>query len=521
MKLHQLVQGSQEWHQHRKLHLNASDAPAMLGCSQYKTRSQLLHELHTGIAPDVDPATQHRFDEGHRFEALARPLAEAIIDDDLFPVTGSDGELSASFDGLTMDRMVGFEHKTLSSELRAIMPMGDIQTPTAETMPLMYRVQMEQQCMVSGCERILFMASKWDGDELVEERHCWYAPDMELRARIVAGWQQFAADLATFTPTVPTVQAVAAPVESLPAVSVRLDGQLVVASNLPEFGVALRAFIERIPTKPDTDQQFADCESACKALKKAEDALEGAETHALAQMTDVEAMRRIVADLRNLARSTRLASEKMVAARKDQIRADIVLKGRSDYAEHVAALNDSFGCAYLAMVQPDFALAIKGKKSIDSLRSAVSDTLAAAKIEANTLSTRITKNLRTLNEKPDFSFLFADVSALVLKAPDDLAAVVQNRITEHQAKEAARIAADRERIANEERIKAEAALSVARAQVTELPSAKTATPDAAPVPTGPSAARNELNRELDRLSDKDLKRVLAFVQSRFPQEVAA
>ena len=188
MKLHQLIQGTPEWHAHRATHFNASDAPAMMGCSPYTTRTQLLHQMHTGLTPEVDAATQRRFDDGHRYEALARPIAEGIIADYLYPVTGSEGELSASFDGLTMDYSIGYEHKSLNNELRTIMPRNDIQIPTADsTFPLMYRVQMEQQCMVSGCERILFMASTWDGDNFVEERHCWYAPDLELRAKIIAG----------------------------------------------------------------------------------------------------------------------------------------------------------------------------------------------------------------------------------------------------------------------------------------------------------------------------------------------
>ena len=116
---HDLPQGSAAWHEHRAAHFNASDAPAMMGCSPYKTRSELLHEAATGITPHVDADTAYRFEAGHRFEQLARPLAEAILGEDLFPVVGTDAEgwLSASFDGITMDERVAFEHKTLNAEL--------------------------------------------------------------------------------------------------------------------------------------------------------------------------------------------------------------------------------------------------------------------------------------------------------------------------------------------------------------------------------------------------------------------
>src|ERR1700684_958175 len=101
MQTHDLQQNTPAWHQFRATHFGASDAAAMLGLSKYKTRSQLLHEKHTRIVPDVDAATQARFDKGHETEALARPIIEARIGEALSPVTLSDGNLSCSCDGLS------------------------------------------------------------------------------------------------------------------------------------------------------------------------------------------------------------------------------------------------------------------------------------------------------------------------------------------------------------------------------------------------------------------------------------
>ena len=185
MTTHNLIQGSPEWLAYRAQHFNGSDAPAMLDCSPYMSRNELLTRTKTGIGPEVDAATQRRFDDGHRFEALARPLAEAIVGEDLYPVTGSLGKLSASFDGLTVMGDVAFEHKSLNDSLR-YTPWDE---GNGDHLPLHYRAQMEHQLLVSGAQRVLFMASKWNGDTLVEERHCWYVSDPELRAKIVAGWQ--------------------------------------------------------------------------------------------------------------------------------------------------------------------------------------------------------------------------------------------------------------------------------------------------------------------------------------------
>lgn len=453
MQTHTLIQGSPEWMAHRAKYKNASDAPVMLGCSPYKTRQQLLKEMSTGLTAEVDGATQARFDAGHRFEALARPLAEEIIGDDLAPVVASEGEYSASFDGLTLMGDVAFEHKTLNNELRNVLAPSF----AAPDIPKHYRVQMEQQCMVAGCEKVLFMATQWAGSDLVEERHCWYWPDLALRAEIIAGWKQFAEDLAAYQPAEAAPAAVATVQPSLPAPVVRMDGALTVASNLPDFAVALRAYIDGIPKVPSSDQEFADCEAACKSLKKAEDALQQAEDGALAQMTDVEQMRRVVGDLRTLARTTRLASEKMVAARKEQIRTEIYEGGCKAYRDHVAGLNARLGKPYMPTLPVDFAGAIKNKRTVDSLRDAVSTHLATVKIAANEVADRIQINLDYLRENAkDYAFLFADTASIVLKAADDLAALVQSRIMAHQKAEADRLEKERAAIAEQERVKAEA-----------------------------------------------------------------
>lgn len=444
-------QGSAAWHQHRREHFNASDAPAMLGCSPYKTRSALLHETATGIVDaEIDAATARRFADGHRFEALARPLAEQIIGEELAPLVLADGKYSASFDGLTFVGDVAFEHKTLGNDLREAMREGC----TGADLPLHYRAQMEHQAIVSGCERILFMASQWDAEgALIEERHCWYEPDAELRARIISGWEQFEKDVAAYVPTEPVAPAMAAPIESLPAVVVQVQGALTVAGNLPAFGQALRAFIERIPARPETDQQFADAEAACKALKKAEDALTQAEDGALAQISDVELMRRTVADLKELARSTRLATEKLVRAEKDARRTEKVLAARQAFETHVARLQADIKGVRLIVPMPDFGGAIKGLSSLASIDDKLTAALIAGKAEANTLAGRIANNLKTLDSVPQYAHLFSDRQELAYKDGETLELLIQKRVDA----EAARIEAERERIRQEEERKAQAA----------------------------------------------------------------
>ena len=500
MKTIDLQQGSAAWHAHRAQHFNASDAPAMMGCSPYMTRTELLHRMHTGVTPDVDGATQRRFDDGHRFEALARPLAEKIVGEDLYPVTGTEGRLSASFDGLTIMEDTAFEHKSLNEGLR-YTPWDE---GNGDHLPLPYRVQMEHQLMVSGAERVLFMASKWDGDELVEERHCWYASDPKLRAQIAAGWKQFEADLAVYTPSEVVEKPVAHAVTALPAVSVQVSGEIAVRDNFPAFEVALRDFIEnRLIRKPSTDQDFADLDLQIKALKNAEAALDASEAQMLAQVASVDTLKRTKDMLHKLARDNRLMAEKLLAARKEEIKAEIVAEGVSKFRDHIAALNARLGKPFMPNVPVDFAGVIKGKRSIDSLRDAVDSELARAKIAASEIADRIDANLKHLREHAaDHAFLFADAATIVLKAPEDLQALVANRVAEHKRKEAERLEAERERIRAEEQARAErearerqAAAAAEAQRQTQAAIAAAAVPASAPVTQPQQAAPVVVQRQ--------------------------
>ena len=451
MKTLDLVQGTPEWEAHRATHFNASDAPAMMGASAYTTRTQLLHQLHTGIAPEVDAATQRRFDDGHRFEALARPLAEKIIGEDLYPVVGVDGELSASFDGLTMAEDVAFEHKSLNDSLRNMMH-ADVK---GHELGLQYRIQLEQQCMVSGCSRILFMASKWDGDNLVEERHCWYMPDMHLRSEINAGWTQFAKDLAAYVPQEVIIPSVATPQIGLPAVSITVNGSIALVDNLDKFGAALNSYIEKLNRKPETDTDFANLEDAVKRLKAAEDQLDAAESNALAQTDSIDAMRRTVALHRDTARTTRLLIDKLVKAEKENRRTKIIGDAVAELHIHIKALNERTR-NFMPVIQSQFQEVVKGLKSLDSMKDKVSTELARCKIEANSIADRIQANLETKGLH-GYAFLFSDIATLCLKPADDFQNTVTARITHHEAAEAEKEAQTRARIQAEEQAKAERA----------------------------------------------------------------
>lgn len=474
MEVLKLIQGSPEWIAHRATSFNASDAPAMMGCSPHKTRNELLAELHTGLSRDVSNYVQERvFDPGHRYEALARPLAEKIIDDDLYPITGKkqvwEMPLSASFDGLTMGRNVAFEHKTLNDELRAVMVTNCVGT----MLPMLYQVQMEQQCIVSGCKRVLFMASEWNAnDKLIEERHCWYDSNATLAGEILAGWAQLQEDLETYVPPEVKVKAVGKTMESLPALHIAVTGE-VTASNLGDFKAHALAVFDGINRTLTTDQHFADAEAAVKWCGDVESRLEAAKDQALSQTASIYDLLTTLDDVKEEARKVRLELTKLVEQRKTAIRTEIVSKAQTAYKDHITALNTRIGRVILPgpLAAPDFAGAIKGKRTVESLQNAADTTLATAKAAATTLADRVVQNLACLaDQKPEYSGLFPDANVLALKTPEDLAAMITARISTHEANEAQRKAreaqaqAEREAELIAQKAREDAAKAVAEAE---------------------------------------------------------
>lgn len=484
MRTVSLIQGTPEWHAHRASHFNASDAPAMMGCSPYKTRSQLVREFATGATIEHDPATLQRFADGHRFEDLARPLAERIIGEDLYPCVGVDGKFSASFDGLTLLEDKAFEHKSLNDDLRLAMPLDG----TDACLPLHYQVQMEHQAMVSGAERVLFMASKWNGDELVEERHCWYSPNPELGAKIVAGWAQFDADVMAYEPA-PVAEPVAAgrAPDQMPALRIEVTG-MVTASNLAEWKEQAIAVFQGISTELVSDQDFADAEKTVKWCGDIEDQLKAAKQHALSQTQSIDLLFKTIDAIAEEARSKRLALEKRVKTRKDERRTEIGNAARRAVQQHVLAINETLGEHAIPMpatLIADIGDAMKGKRSFASMQEAVDTVAANAKVDASQSAERIRANIRVMEmEVGTHAALFPDrVQLCSTKSAEDLRNLMAARISQHQQSEQERLDAEREKIRKEEEARAQKAAAAASEQQPE----PVATPAAAPVRTAPTA----------------------------------
>ncbi|MFK7607879.1 MULTISPECIES: YqaJ viral recombinase family protein [Pseudomonas] len=441
MKIHNVAQGSEAWHALRSNYLTASEAPAMMGASKQMKRTELLSAKKTGLDRDVSWWVQkYLFDKGHEAEAMARPILEGRIGEDLFPIVGTHGDLLASLDGCTMLGETLFEHKMWNEQLAADVLAGNLDPH--------YYWQLEQQLLVSGAEKVIFVCSDGTEDNFVSME---YTPVPGRAATLVAGWKQFQADLLDFTPTEVVPETVGKKPDSLPALRIEVTG-MVTASNLEQFKVHSLAVFASINTELETDQHFADAEKTVKWCGDVEERLAAAKQHALSQTESIDALFRTIDEISAEARAKRLMLDKLVKARKVSIREDIVMIAAKSLQAHIDQINTSLdGKVRMPVVPADFAGAIKGKKSISSLRDAADSELARAKIAASQIGDSIRANLASYGELAvDHTFLFNDLQQLVLKANDDLVALIKVRIADHQKAEQVTAEATRTRIRNEE-----------------------------------------------------------------------
>ena len=475
MKIHNVAQGSEAWHALRANYFTASEAPAMMGASKQMKRTELLSAKKTGLDRDVSWWVQkYLFDKGHEAEAMARPILEGRIGEDLFPIVGTHGDLLASLDGCTMLGETLFEHKMWNEQLAADVLAGNLDPH--------YYWQLEQQLLVSGAEKVIFVCSDGTEDNFVSME---YTPVPGRAATLVAGWKQFQADLLDFTPTEVVPEALGKTPNSLPALRIEVTG-MVTSSNLEQFKVHSLAVFASINTELETDQHFADAEKTVKWCGDVEERLAAAKQHALSQTESIDALFRTIDEISAEARAKRLMLDKLVKARKVSIREDIVMDAAKALQAHIDQINTSLrGKARMPAVPADFAGAIKGKKSISSLRDAADSELARAKITASQIGDSILANLASYGELAvDHTFLFNDLQQLVLKANDDLVALIKVRISDHQKAEEVTAEATRTRIRNEElqRIEDEAKTkAVVEPVVQSAPVATSAPTRAAPV----------------------------------------
>ncbi len=152
-----LEQGSPEWLAFRRQHIGASDAPAIMGDSPWKTPFNVWQEK-LGIAPETQQSFAMR--RGVELEPRARSIYAKVTGEDVKPVVALSTQypfMMASLDGYGKDHLVEIKHP--GKEDHALAKRGII--------PKKYRYQLIQALLVLGREEIDYMSCGQDEDDFV------------------------------------------------------------------------------------------------------------------------------------------------------------------------------------------------------------------------------------------------------------------------------------------------------------------------------------------------------------------
>ena len=455
MRIINVVQGTQEWLDLRATKFTASEAPAMMGVSKYQSRDALLKMKATGETPEVSSYQEKIFAKGHATEEAARPLVENIIGDELFPATAISDEydwMLASFDGITMMEDVVFEHKLFNQGLYERVLANDLEPH--------YYWQLEQQLLVSGAEKAIFVCSDGTSDNFAS---CEYYSQPERRDQLVAGWQQFKKDLANYSDKPEVVKVEAEPIRDLPVISYKMDG-LALNSNLDVFKQAAAELVAKSNQPIETDQDFADAEQMVKTFKGAEDKIKALSEQVLGEVQSIDSFVKDLKYIGEQIRQARLTTDKQVKNRKDEIRRQILTAANNKILQHALLLEQQIQ-ANLPHIATSVLDAMKGKKTVQSLQEAADTAVSQIMVELDLHANKAKANLAALNNHADHQFLFNDWSAICFKETDDFEALVTSRIAKHKEAEQQRLEQERLRIQREEKAKAERELEAERQRI--------------------------------------------------------
>ena len=439
MKIINLIQGTPEWHHYRKSHFNASDAPAMMGMSLYETRDELIHRLATGEEKPISDETQKVFDEGHRREALMRPIVEKILLEDLNPVTGEEEPvpshrrpMSASFDGLTLFHDTVWECKSLNQTIRNAESVVDLH--------ICYKIQMEQQMMLSGAKKSFFTGAKFDGDKMIESVSFWYESDPALAEKILAGWEQIEKEIRDYRARNHIEAPIVEEVKNLPIATVSVTGSLI-SCNLDQVTPVFDKFISSAVRVMVTDEDFALAESQAKKAREAAKQCRGQARSIVDQMASIGEVTRVLEEYAAKFDSLGLFQEKGVKSQKELLKNNARKEYEKKWYDYRQMINDSLGIIVQMDMrdEPDFAEVMKGQRMMSSVHNKLNSELARSKIALDKVAAEHADKLnwfRTLN----CDRLFHDLPSLVSRLSyDDFQIAVNARIESYKKDEEAKI----------------------------------------------------------------------------------
>lgn len=455
MKLLNLQQGTQEWLDSRLSHFTASDAPAVMGASKYKTRKQLLDEKSGAPTEVITPAKQKLFDKGHKAEDDARNVLAVEEMDDYLPCVGVCSyfpgtapycdplPLMASFDGRSDSKDHLFEHKLWNETLAANVRNGVLE-------PSHYW-QLEHQLLVDEkAGYVLFVVS--DGTAQKREMMKYYSIP-ERREELIAAWALFKSDLESHQIEAKQ-ELIIAEQNNFPVLSCKVTGTEI-TTNIAQCLIEIKNIAKEELNRPfETDQDFADKDQLNKDVKKLRAELKDRVASVKGAFISYSEFESVAVDMDEVLQKMQSAGEKQVKQAKENKKLALQGEAIESLNAHVIDCNNRTGAPFsieqVVLIKPDWLAAMKNKRTFESLKSSLDTVLNDWKVKLTQATDLIAPNFKFLEENADeYKFLFQDVFTLINQPEESFKAIVTTRINDHKQVEADKLAKETARIQKE------------------------------------------------------------------------
>lgn len=226
------------------------------------------------------------------------------------------------------------------------------------------------------------------------------------------------------------------------ALQIQLTGE-VTETNFEEWKKDLLAQIASSKRELKTDDDFAIAESDVKAIKAGEKTLKAAKQSALDQAAAIQKLFSAIDEVTEEARQARLALERQIKSRKEEIRDEIVVDGMRLIESHLAEQDDTFNAVNQERFMDRQTLEnfTKGKRSASSMQKAINVAVANVKEKIAHKSASIASNQKILDAiDTKYRSIFQDPNTLLGLPDDELQLTIRKRIDfyeEQQAKQKA------------------------------------------------------------------------------------
>jgi hypothetical protein len=260
----------------------------------------------------------------------------------------------------------------------------------------------------------------------------------ERRKKLIAGWKQFAEDLANYKPKAKQEQVEGKEADGFPLVKYEVHGTAI-HSNLRDILPIVKERAEEEMARPlETDQDFADKEKQVKAVKAARKHLKETTEDVKGEFVSFAEFSSLAAEMDSVLQKLQSHGEKAVKDAKAQKKREIEQYADEALREHIASVNEKIAPLHIENIIdiiPDWGTAMKNKRTLESLQNAVDEELSRVQIEIAQAVKIIQNNLEFFNSQKDYHFLFNDLERIVNQHPEGFKALVQQRIADYKAEQ--------------------------------------------------------------------------------------